>query len=946
MLLDSLFRDLDFHGTGPRAKRSRDASVRRGRNRARRASAARYQPRLETLEQRLAPSVHLWVAESDGNWSHAVNWRNDDLLNRSPYEDSSAWLKFGDVELVHDTIHDFTGPTTMDEIELYTDTHLPINGYSLSAAPGAGVITLTGEIRSEANGGTNTISLPLNLVAEVRFDVLGSDSLVLSGNGNLRGSGQIYKTGTGTLVMSGDHTSFQGQIEVGAGTLLLGSDNGVGIDETIAVDQAGVLDLNNHDETLNVVLSVGEIRLGRGNLTLDGSSAHNSRHLNGDINGTGGLIVTGNADVHLDGRQNYTGQTRLLSGSLSVDGSSAASPITVSPGAHLYGRGITGPLMVRGSVWPGHGHFGRGVLRSNGDVTFQPGSSFLADIHGLNPGDGGVDGYDQLNVSGRVDLSGSPTLDASVSFNSHPGDSFTILTSTDGITGTFAGLPDGTNFGLGGTPMQIHYTGTSVVLTHLPQFLPPVYYPANAPNSVAVGDFNGDGIPDLAVGNFNNDGVNLLLGNGDGTFRNIAPISLPSGSYPQSVAVGHFHDPNILDLAVTTYDHSVYVALGNGDGTFQTPVPYNVGAIGHPNSLVVGDLNGDGNQDLVLVNPEDRTVRILYGNGDGTFQDAVNVDFTGYFPSALALADLSRDGKLDLVVTIWSAGSGGLVRVLHNDGNDQDGHTVFRHTAADDYRTGGDQINSVALADLGDGHLDLIAGNYFRVDVLTGNGDGTFQRTVKTTAVANSLGESVVVADFDGDGKADVAVIASYGTSHALALLYGQGDGYFQAPAYYDVGGGRATFLAVGDFNGDGHPDLAATIYQGNIGVLINRGDGGPPQTPVTRHRDLSPRLEHSPSDGFLLTIGARAALEPAPSAPETPTSLIASGRTLPVLDVAGMERIFANPTEQDLDSAWLRLHFSMEAWFGADDAWWAGIWQENWPLAESNVFPSARRPR
>jgi autotransporter-associated beta strand protein len=929
MLLDSLFRYLDFHGTGPRAKRSRDASVRPGRNRARRASATRYQPRLEALEQRLAPAVHLWIAASDGSWSNPFNWRNDD--GRSPYADSSAWLKFGDPPLVHDTIHDFGGPTTMATIELYSDQGF-ITGYSLSAAPGAGVITLTHDLRSDAHGGTNTISLPLYFSdAPHEFNVLASDTLVLSGSGNLSGlsgPGFIRKLGTGTLVMSGDHTTFQGRIEVAAGTLLVGSNNGVGIDEPITVDQQGVLDLNNHNETLQLDVSDGEIRLGSGNLTLMNGNGYGD-HISGDINGTGGLTVSGNTTtVFLTGRQNYTGETRLLSGRLWVNGSSAASPITVSPGAHLYGRGTTGPLSVSGSVQPGDGQNGRGVLHTNGDVNFQPGSSFYADILGLDPGDG----YDQLNVSGRVDLSHSPTLHATLSFNSHPGDSFTILTSTDGITGTFAGLPDGTNFGLGGTPMQIHYTGTSVVLTHLPQFFPPVYYPANAPDSVAVGDFNGDGIPDLAVGIFANDGhnayVNLLLGNGDGTFRNIAPIALPYGSYPLSVAVGHFQDPNILDLAVTTYDHKVYVVLGNGDGTFQMPVAYNVGA--YPNSLVVGDLNGDGNQDLVLVNRESRTVSILYGNGDGTFQDAVNVDFPGYNAvSAAALADVSHDGKLDLVVAIWSPGAGGIVRVLHNDGNDQDGHTVFRNTSADDYRTGGDGISSLALADLGDGHLDVIAGNYFRVDVLTGNGDGTFQRTVKTTAVPDSTGESVVVADFDGDGKPDVAVIASYGTSHALALLYGKGDGYFQAPGYYDLGGGRANSLAVGDFNHDGHPDLAATIYEGNVGILINRGDAPPPPA-LPGHGDLSLSIAQSPSDTFLLTSGTRPALEPARTAPDTPTSLIPSRRPSPVLDDAGVERFFANATEQDLDPAWPRLHSSSEAWLASDDAGWTGIWQEN----------------
>src|SRR5262249_51355707 len=97
------------------------------------------------------------------------------------------------------------------------------------------------------------------------------------------------------------------------------------------------------------------------------------------------------------------------------------------------------------------------------------------------------------------------------------------------------------------------------------------------------------------------------------------------------------------------------------------------------------------------------------------------------------------------------------------------------------------------------------------------------------------------------------------------------------------------------------------------------------------RTPDLAPRLEHSPSDGFLLTTGARAALEPVLSAPETTTSLIPSRRAPPVLEVAGVERIFANATEQDLDSAWLRLRSKRDALLGVDDWWPDGPGENDW---------------
>src|SRR5262249_22316687 len=296
-----------------------------------------------------------------------------------------------------------------------------------------------------------------------------------------------------------------------AGTLRLGSDNGLGNDERIAVPEGAVLDLNNHSATLDLLDPRGEIRLGNGNLTLNGHIIH----IFGDIIGTGGLTLTGNTRVTLSGSQSYSGPTQLLSGKLEIDGSSARSRITISAGAGLYGRGTVGALSVRGLVSPGsvpgETLFEAGVLQSNDDVTFQPGSSFSVGIKGTNPG--GRDGYDQLNVSGSVDLSGSPTLFTSVLFASRPGDTFTILTSTDGITGTFAGLRDGANFGVDGKPMQIHYTGTSVVLTHRPQFLPPVLYAAGRdPTLVATGDLRGNGVKDLVTANYNAGTVNVLLG--------------------------------------------------------------------------------------------------------------------------------------------------------------------------------------------------------------------------------------------------------------------------------------------------------------------------------------------------------------------------------------------------------------------------------------------------
>jgi hypothetical protein len=134
------------------------------------------------------------------------------------------------------------------------------------------------------------------------------------------------------------------------------------------------------------------------------------------------------------------------------------------------------------------------------------------------------------------------------------------------------------------------------------------------PSSVVVGDFNGDGIPDLAVSNSGYQGsVSVLLGNGDGTFQPAQDYAV--GSYPQSLLVEDFNRDGNLDLAVlNTSSNSISVLLGNGDGTFQPKEDYLVGP--YPSSLAMGDFNGDGYPDLVAASPGSNSVSVMINRAD------------------------------------------------------------------------------------------------------------------------------------------------------------------------------------------------------------------------------------------------------------------------------------------------------------------------------------------
>lgn len=374
--------------------------------------------------------------------------------------------------------------------------------------------------------------------------------------------------------------------------------------------------------------------------------------------------------------------------------------------------------------------------------------------------------------------------------------------------------------------------------------------------SVAVGDVNGDGHPDLVVANWSqalNDShgkVSVLLGNGYGTFR--APVSYPSGGYGNSsVAIGDVNGDGKLDLVVGNASGDVAVLLGNGDGTFQEPVSYNTAGI-WVYSVSIGDVNGDGHADLVVTSAcqdfpvcGSGEVNVLLGNGDGTFRPPLTYDTIGLNAYSAALVDVNSDGHLDLVVAneCQSATScSGAVSVLlgNADGTFQ---------APVNYSSGGYYAMSVAVEDVnGDGYPDVVVANLCasinpdgscnsgsELSVLLGNGDGSFQSPVSYSSGGNG-NLSVAIGDVNADGYPDLVVTMPQSGSDgsgAVAVLVGDGDGTFQPAVAFGSGGWNswgATPAAVADVNGDGKPDVLvanecktkACSTTGSVGVLLN----------------------------------------------------------------------------------------------------------------------------
>jgi FG-GAP-like repeat/FG-GAP repeat len=327
----------------------------------------------------------------------------------------------------------------------------------------------------------------------------------------------------------------------------------------------------------------------------------------------------------------------------------------------------------------------------------------------------------------------------------------------------------------------------------------PVSLPGGGFSAVVTGDFNNDGKLDLVVANNEGDNVSILLGNGSGTFQPAVSYSAGAGTLPDAIAAGDFNGDGKLDLAVASNGGvgNVSILLGNGDGTLQPAVEYL--AASNPSSIAVGDFNGDGKLDLAVANSGSNNVSILLGNGDGTFQNALNFN-VGSSPSSVAVGDFNGDDKLDLAVA--NNVSGNVSMLLGN------GDGTFQPAA--DFDAGSDP-SSVAVGDFnGDGRLDLAVANNgsSNVSILLGNGDGTFQSAVDFGSGTGSNPEAVALGDFNGDEKLDLAV-ANFASGN-VSILLGNGDGTFQPATDYTAGIGVSPgALVVGDFNGDGRVDLA-----------------------------------------------------------------------------------------------------------------------------------------
>jgi hypothetical protein len=258
--------------------------------------------------------------------------------------------------------------------------------------------------------------------------------------------------------------------------------------------------------------------------------------------------------------------------------------------------------------------------------------------------------------------------------------------------------------------------------------------------------------------------------------------------------------------------------------TFEFPNPPLGFAGGVIRAAAIGDLDGDGRHDVVVADAVnlgtsvEGSLQVLRGQGDGSLLPPVVEALSPQFASALALGDFNRDGNLDVAVAGSVGGARDLVRVFlgRGDGSLSAHNTYFV----------GNGVKALAVADLDqDGSLDLAAANYFSFDVtvLKNRGDGRFEDGVSYRTGLTSV--ALVASDFDGDGWADLAVAQE---SFSFNVLKNNGNGTFAddvTSSSTGLGNESAVSLVAADFDQDGRNDLALGYNSDEVAVLLNTDD-------------------------------------------------------------------------------------------------------------------------
>ena len=497
------------------------------------------------------------------------------------------------------------------------------------------------------------------------------------------------------------------------------------------------------------------------------------------------------------------------------------------------------------------------VFLGHGDGTFATAVVYpnnFSVVLGDADGDGQVDliggGQGHLTIlHGNPDGTFAPTPIASVNYSS-PSASKTgfgsYISAYAYLDLNGDGIPDILARGTDGLTVILGKPGL--------QFAPPAHYPVAQDfflddlfDSNTLVDMDGDGHPDFISAGPN--GVYITYGRADGSFASANVYE--SGTVDLFATVADFNEDGIPDV-VTSGDTQLQLNLGNGDGTFRpaTSIPgtvaYSIGGRELATRIVHGDFNGDGHQDLITIGSPSIYTDVPYlllGHGDGTFAAPVALPTQIAVTDQSTIGDFNHDGRDDIAVLSTSTQPASLVVFLSQpDGSFSPVTTNLPGV------TGEGTSSFLAFADLNhDGILDLAYATTNHVFIMLGKGDGTFSSpsSLPVPPISDALSQSagtVTIGDFDGDGKPDLALFIPYSRTYGdigesptqIDVFYNNGFPSFSSPVTGITSFHSYTQFTASDLNQDGLSDLIYSngdFFEGGPGPNIGIIHGLPGRT-------------------------------------------------------------------------------------------------------------------